>query len=111
MISEADIKAATLIICFEKKDYEKIKADYEHTNLINIQMLGYYHPKGPMDIPDPLNFSDPKGYDKCYWMLYKSMKNLINLLKEEEEAEAKKKPKIVKLADPTVFTITSPSAW
>ena len=74
-------------------------------------MLGYYHPKGPMDIPDPLNFSDPKGYDKCYWMLYKSMKNLINLLKEEEEAEAKKKPKIVKLADPTVFTITSPSAW
>ena len=74
-------------------------------------MLGYYHPKGPLDIPDPLYFTDPKGYDKCYWMLYKSIKNLIKLLKEEEEAEARRKPKIIKLADPTVFTITSPSAW
>ena len=74
-------------------------------------MLGYYHPKGPLDIPDPLNFTDPKGYDKCYWMLYKSIQNLIKLLKEEEEAEARRKPKIVKLADPTIFTITSPSAW
>ena len=111
LVTERDIRNATLIICFEKKDYEKIKLDYDHTNLINIQMLGYYHPNGPLDIPDPLHFSDPKGYDKCYWMLYKSVKSLVKLLKEEEEAEARRKPKIVKLADPTIFTITSPSSW
>jgi len=111
LLTERDIRNATLVICFEKKDYDTIKHDYDHTNLINIQMLGYYHPNGPIDIPDPLNFSDPKGYDKCYWMIYKSVKNLVKLLKEEEEIESRRKPKIVKLADPTIFTITSPSSW
>merc|ERR1719483_1610510 len=44
-------------------------------------------------------------------MIYKSIKSLVKLLKEEEEVEAKRKPKIIKLADPTIFTITSPSCW
>ena len=44
-------------------------------------------------------------------MIKNSIENLITLLEEEEAAEARKKPKIVKLADPTIFTITSPSQW
>ena len=45
------------------------------------------------------------------FQVYKSVQGLIKLLKEEEEIEAKKKPKkpkILKLPDPTIFTITSP---
>ena len=55
------------------------------------------------------------GYDKCYWMIYKSMQNFVKHLKkeeeEEEEKQKKKKPRLIKLPDPTVFTISSPSAW
>ena len=111
MLEPADITSAALIICFEKNTYEKLQKEYKGSNLINIQMLGYYHPRGPLDIPDPINFSDPNGYDKCFSMCQKSIEHLVKLLEEEEEAEAKKKPKIIKLPDPTIFTITSPSAW
>ena len=55
------------------------------------------------------------GYDKCYWMIYKSMQGFVKYLKKEEEEtqqqEMKKKPRLIKLPDPTVFTISSPSAW
>ena len=44
-------------------------------------------------------------------MCKKSIESLVSLLEEEEAAEAKKRPKIVKLPDPTIFTITSPSQW
>ena len=48
-------------------------------------------------------------------MIYKSMQNFVKHLKkeeeEEEEREQKKKPRLIKLPDPTVFTISSPSAW
>ena len=44
-------------------------------------------------------------------MCKNSIENLITLLVEEEAAEARKRPKIVKLPDPTIFTITSPSQW
>ena len=111
LVEPGDITSAALIICFEKNTYEKIQRDYKDSNLINIQLLGYYHPRGPLDIPDPSNFSDPAGYEKCFSMCKKSMEHLVQLLEEEEEAEAKKKPKIIKLADPTIFTITSPSSW
>ena len=73
---------------------------------VSHQLLGYFHPNGPLDIPDPLHFSDPKGYEKCYWMVYKSMRGLVKFLKEEEEAEARRRPRVVKLPDPTIFTIT-----
>ena len=71
----------------------------------------YFSFRGPLDIPDPLNFTDPSGYEKCLTMCKKSIENLVTLLEEEEAAEAKKRPKIIKLPDPTIFTITSPSAW
>ena len=56
------------------------------------------------------------GYEKCYWMIYKSMQNFVKHLKKEDEEEQqeeqkKKKPRLIKLPDPTVFTISSPSAW
>ena len=44
-------------------------------------------------------------------MCKNSIENLITLLVEEEAAEARKRPKIIKLPDPTIFTITSPSQW
>ena len=48
-------------------------------------------------------------------MIYKSMQNFVKHLKKEEEEEKereqKKKPRLIKLPDPTVFTISSPSAW
>ena len=82
---------------------------------------------------------DPSGYEKCVSMCQKSMENLVSLLEEEEAAEARRRPKVintilcyvcististisistyifnsllyqvVKLPDPTIFTITSPS--
>ena len=67
--------------------------------------------RGPLDIPDPLHFTDPMGYEKCVSMCKKSIENLVTLLEQKEEAEAKKRPKIIKLADPPIFTITSPSQW
>ena len=44
------------------------------------------------------------------------MQNFVKHLKKEEEEEQnkeqeKKKPRVIKLPDPTVFTISSPSAW
>ena len=40
------------------------------------------------------------------------MQNFVKYLKKEEDLEQqKKKAKVIKLADPTVFTISSPSAW
>ena len=101
---------------------------------------GDFHPSGAIDIPDPIEFTDKKGemqdhidwwwgggmtfrldsyhtcilgYDKCYWMIYKSMQNFVKHLKkeEEEQQQQKKKPRLIKLPDPTVFTISSPSAW
>ena len=41
------------------------------------------------------------------------MQNLVKYLKKEEELEQqkKKKPKLIQLPDPTIFTISSPSAW
>ena len=51
------------------------------------------------------------GYEKCVTMCKKSIENLVQLLEQEEEAEARKRPKIIKLPDPTIFTITSPSQW
>ena len=44
-------------------------------------------------------------------MCKKSIENLVQLLEQEEEAERRKRPKIIKLPDPTIFTITSPSQW
>ena len=44
-------------------------------------------------------------------MCRKSIEGLVSLLEEEEAAEAKRRPKVVKLPDPTIFTITSPSQW
>ena len=77
---------------------------------------------------------DPSGYEKCVSMCQKSIENLVSLLEEEEAAEARRRPKVVntisilstsisisilyistylhqvvKLPDPTIFTITSPS--
>ena len=81
-------------------------------DLIRRQILDYNKvSRGPLDIPDPLEFTDPMGYEKCVTMCKKSIENLVQLLEQEEEAEAKKRPKIVKLPDPTIFTITSPSQW
>ena len=87
----------------------------------------------------PLSASrqDPSGYEKCVSMCQKSIENLVSLLEEEEAAEARRRPKVintiiyllclyllylylhyiftfllyqvVKLPDPTIFTITSPS--
>ena len=49
-------------------------------------------------------------------MIYKSIQNVVKLLKKEDDEEhqqlqKKKKPRLIKLPDPTVFTISSPSAW
>ena len=67
--------------------------------------------RGPLDIPDPQNFTDCQGYEKCVAMCKKSIEGLVSLLEEEEAAEARRRPKIIKLADPTIYTITSPSQW
>ena len=81
-------------------------------DLIRRQILDYNKvARGPLDIPDPLEFTDPMGYEKCVTMCKKSIENLVQLLEQEEEAEAKKRAKIIKLPDPTIFTITSPSQW
>lgn len=42
------------------------------------------------------------------------MQNLVKYLKKEEELEQqqkRRKPKLIQLPDPTIFTISSPSAW
>ena len=70
-------------------------------------MLADYHPDSPMEIPDPISNSDPKSYEKCYWMVYKAVRELVKKLKEE----AKPKRVRINLPDPTIFTITSPSCW
>ena len=44
-------------------------------------------------------------------MCMKSIEGLVSLLEEEEAAEARRRPKIIKLPDPTIYTITSPSQW
>ena len=120
LVSQADISQAALLVCFEKADYAALEKQFDCSGLVSWtvphkllhclqvshQLLGYFHPNGPLDIPDPLHFSDPKGYEKCYWMVYKSMRGLVKFLKEEEEAEARRRPKVIKLADPTIFTIT-----
>ena len=50
----------------------------------NLQMLADYHPDSLMEIPDPISNSDPKSYEKCYWMVYKAVRELVKKLKEEE---------------------------
>ena len=91
-----------------------------------VKLLGDFHPNGPgLNIPDPETEKDPKAYETTYWLvwnfyfnlfdlahfpqIYKSMRELIKHLKAEAEACKPKKP--LKLHDPTIFTVTSPSAW
>jgi protein-tyrosine-phosphatase len=73
MFEAKDITSAGLIICFEKETFEKLQKDLKGANQISIQLLGNYHPWGPLDIPDPIHFSDPNGYEKCFTMCQQSL--------------------------------------
>jgi len=107
LVSPEIIKQADLIICFNSNQVDCIQEIHPASDC---KPLGKFFPDGCIDIPDPVRCSETKAYETCYWSIYKSMRNLVKFLKEDEDNVLKKKRR-VKLPDPTIFTITSPSAW
>ena len=106
-MTKKDIRSFDLVICFETKSFDTVSELVPEGRKQNLQMLAEYHPDGPDEISDPISHSDPKSYEKCYWMVYKAVRELVKKLKEE----AKPKRIRVNLPDPTIFTVTSPSCW
>lgn len=107
VLSKKDVLRSNLVICFEKRSFDMVVDLVQDGTNPSLQMLADYHPDSPIEIPDPISNSDPKSYEKCYWMVYKAVRELVKKLKEE----AKPKRVRVNLQDPTIFTITSPSCW
>ena len=108
VLRSSDVRNVGMILCSESRTLEYMKTNYQCED--RLALLGAYHPNKGIEIPDPLHFKDQKGYDKCYWLVYKSIKGLVTRLKEIDES-SRPKNRIIRLPDPTVFTITSPSAW
>ena len=73
LLKEADVKSSHMILCFEESSLKAVNAmgcDHE-----NVKMLSEYYPDKELpEIPDPMLWRDSKSYEKCYWLIYKSVR-------------------------------------
>ena len=65
-----------MVLCFEKKSLTALRDLVQNdTCLGHVTLMSEHYPdKEIPEIPDPLHWRDAKSYDKCYWLVYKSVR-------------------------------------
>ncbi|XP_023347326.1 low molecular weight phosphotyrosine protein phosphatase [Eurytemora carolleeae] len=85
VLRSSDIKSSGRILCTDSQILQHLKSTYYGCEE-KLGLLGDFYPSPGIQIPDPALFTDdPKGYEKCYWLVYKSVKGLVKKLKEIDE--------------------------
>ena len=76
-----DIINSEMVLCFEQKSLDKIQnlchGEQESCNFSqkHVKMMSDFYPGTQIkEIPDPFHWKDPKSYEKCYWLVYKSVR-------------------------------------
>ena len=72
-----DLERCDLILCFEMKTWrtvlETLGEDQEAR--MRVKMLADFYPDIDLtEISDPLHERDGRSYEKCYWLVYKSVR-------------------------------------
>ena len=65
-----------MVFCFEKRSLTAVRElVHDDTCLGHVSLLSEFYPDNKIqEIPDPINWRDSKSYDKCYWLVYKSVR-------------------------------------
>ena len=68
-----------------------------------IKLMCEKHPAGPLEIPDPAIFCDPKGYEKCFSLCQYTMTLILKEIhKYLQEEKAEPTCKKIRLSDPEI---------
>ena len=73
-MTQKELEDSDLVVCFEKKEQNKIQQDFPQTRCLLLGRflrfffidaidwyLGDFYPSGATDIPDPIGLTDKKG--------------------------------------------------
>ena len=68
--------SSDMVFCFELKSLSALSALVpDDTCLGHVTLMSDFYPDNKIpEIPDPLHWRDSKSYDKCYWLVYKSVR-------------------------------------
>lgn len=65
-----------MVFCFELKSLAALSDLVpDDACLGHVTLMSEFYPDNKIpEIPDPLHWRDSKSYDKCYWLVYKSVR-------------------------------------
>ena len=68
-----------MVLCFEQRSLTAL-ADLVQDVECHVTLMSEFYPDNKIpELPDPLHWRDSQSYDKCYWLVYKSVRYSDNL--------------------------------
>ena len=70
-----------MVLCFEQRSLTALTDLVQDVECLgHVTLMSEFYPDNKIpEIPDPLHWRDSKSYDKCYWLVYKSVRYSDNM--------------------------------